>query len=154
MRHPPKTFLDAAAPGTALLALDVSAKRIGLAVTNPERTLALPVETLRRRKWADDAAALVQIIRERNIGGLVIGMPLRADGTTGPEAQSRLTFARNLDIALTAAGITLPYVMLDESLTTHAARETLAGRGAAHAAEDQIAAQMLLNHFMAQDFGK
>jgi putative Holliday junction resolvase len=143
-RYTPDIFLTAAARGTCLMALDVSARRIGMAVTNPERTLALPAGTLARGKWAADAAALIEIIRERKIGGLVIGLPLRADGTTGPAAQSRLTFARNLNLKLAEQGIDIPHVFIDETLTTEAARDTLSGRGEAHQAEDQIAAQQLL----------
>jgi len=147
-RHSPETFLPATAPGTCLMALDVSAKRIGLAVTNPERTIALPAETLRRGKWAADAAALIEIIRTRRVGGLVIGLPINLDGSLGPAAQSRLTFAGNLDKALTAAGGAIPYIVVDESLTTHAARDTLSGRGGSANAEDQIAAQILLESWL------
>jgi len=147
-RHSAETFLSAAAPQTCLLALDVSARRIGIAVTDPGRAMALPAGTLPRRKWADDVAALRLIIQDKCVGGLVIGMPVNMDGTLGPAAQSRLTFASNLDKALAVAGRALPYVMVDESLTSHSARETLDGRGASHQAEDQIAAQMLLTGFL------
>jgi len=147
-RYPIETFLAATAPQTCLLALDVSARRIGMAVTDPGRTMALPLMTLPRRKWADDLAAIVGTIQEKRVGGLVIGMPVNLDGSMGPAAQSCLTFASNLDKALAAAGKALPYVMIDESLTSHAARDQLAGRGRAYQAEDQIAAQMLLSDFL------
>lgn len=147
-KYESENFLTVVTSGTCLMALDVSAKRIGVAVTDPGRTMSLPAQTLRRGKWAADAAALIQIIQEKRVGGLMIGLPVNMDGSMGPAAQSRLTFARNLDIALAAAGIPLPYTMVDERLTTHAARDLLEGRGGAHAAEDQIAAQMLLENYL------
>ena len=149
MRHPPETFLTATAPNTALLALDVSARRIGMAVTDPGRTMALPAGTLIRKKWADDATAIIKVIQDKRVGGLIIGLPLNADGTHGPAAQSRRTFARNLNIKLSEQQIEIPYTFVDEHLTTHAARDVLEGRGISQNAEDQIAAQMLLAGFLA-----
>jgi RNase H-fold protein (predicted Holliday junction resolvase) len=59
-----------------------------------------------------------------------------------------LTFGRNLDTALAAQAIEIPYVFVDESLTTHAARDVLIGRGGAQNAEDQLAACQLLADFI------
>jgi len=147
-RHSAETFLTAVAPRTCLMALDVSARRIGLAVTDPERTMALPAGTIRRGKWEADAAALANIIQEKRVGGLLIGLPLNMDSSIGPPAQSRLTFGRNLDIKLSSQGIEIAYIFVDERLTSHAARDILAGRGDAANAEDQLAACQLLAQFL------
>ncbi len=147
-RHSLKTFLSAIQPVTCLLALDVSAKRIGMAVTDPGRTMALPCGTLVRRKWAADVDMLIQTVQQRKVGGIVISVPLNMNGSTGPAAQSRLTFGRNLDNALSAQGIDIPYVFVDESLTSHAARDVLGGRGNSQNAEDQLAACQLLAEFI------
>lgn len=147
-RQSTETFLTAVPPGTSLLALDVSARRIGMAVTDPSRSMALPLGTIMRRKWADDADALINVIHEKRVGGIVIGLPLLADGRMGPAAQSRLTFGRNLAEALHHIGKEIAYTFVDESLTTHAARDVLEGRGKENGAEDQIAAQMLLAGFI------
>jgi putative Holliday junction resolvase len=146
-RHSPETFLAACPPGP-LLGLDVSAKRIGLAITDPARTMALPLMTLNRGKWAADAARLIHIIQDKNVAGLVIGIPLLADGSVGPAAQSRLTFGRNLDIKCTEQSIDLQYVFTDESLTSHAAHEDLEGRGSRTNAGDPVAACLILQQFL------
>jgi putative Holliday junction resolvase len=130
------------------MALDVSAQRIGLAVTDPGRTIALPMVTLTRGKWIADTEVLLGHIQERRIGGLIIGLPLLADGRIGAQAQSRLTFASNLDKFLAKKRLSLPYVMVDESLTSHAADELLARRGNKKNAQDQWAAVILLQQFL------
>ncbi len=134
--------------GSPLLALDVSTKRIGMAVTDPSRTMVLPAGTLVRKKWVQDITALISTIRERQVGGVVIGLPINMDGSMGPAAQSRLTFGRNLGLALVEYGLDIPYTFVDERLTTHAARDLLEGRGSDHDAEDQIAACEMLKSLL------
>lgn len=141
-------FLSEVAPETGLMALDVSPKRIGIAITEPARTMALPTRTILRGSWEADAAELLTFIRDHRIGGVVIGLPLNLDGSVGPAAQSRMTFARNLDNYLTEKGAALPYTMVDESLTSHAAREILGDRRDTKNMEDQIAATLLLQQFI------
>ena len=147
-RHSPETFLAAVQANRCLLALDVSARRIGMAVTDPGRGVALPAGTLVRGKWAEDAAALIKMVQDKQIGGLVIGLPFNMNGTMGPAAQSRLTFGRNLEQLFYNQAIEMPYVFVDESLTSHEARDVLAGRGGRDDAEDQMAACQLLASFI------
>ena len=143
-KHTLESFLAAIPPNTPILALDVSAKRIGMAVTNPARTMALPAGTLTRSRWAKDVSELIAAIRERQVGGIVIGLPINMDGSNGPAAQSRLTFGSNLGRAMAEQRLEIPYVFVDERLTTHAARDLLEGRGGGQNAEDQIAACEML----------
>ncbi|MEQ9448007.1 MAG: RuvX/YqgF family protein, partial [Rhodospirillaceae bacterium] len=63
-------------PGERLLGLDVGAKTVGIAVSDGRLNLATPVSTLRRRKLKDDDAAHQALIETRNVGGLVIGLPV------------------------------------------------------------------------------
>lgn len=147
-RHTPEHFLSEVMPETALMALDVSPLRIGIAVTEPSRSMALPARTIMRGKWEADAAALLEFIRDHRVGGIVIGLPLNLDGTTGPAAQSCLTFGRNLDNYLAERDAALPYTMVDESLTSHAARDILGDRKQTKNMEDQIAATLLLQQFI------
>ncbi len=60
------------------------------------RTIATPMETIRRSKFKKDLAALLTIIDERQIGGVVMGLPINMDGTEGPRAQSTRAFVRNV----------------------------------------------------------
>ncbi len=109
--------------GAALMGLDFGEKTIGVAVSDTLRSVATPLETVRRRKFGLDAARLAQIVAERRIGGLVLGLPRNMDGSEGPRAQSTRAFARNLS-RLDWAG-DLPITFWDERLSTVAAERAL-----------------------------
>ena len=100
-----------------LLGLDLGEKTIGLAISDGGLAVASPLETIRRRKFTQDAAALGRIVEEREVGGLVLGLPVNMDGSEGPRCQSTRQFARNLE---QVAGIALPYAFWDERLSTAA----------------------------------
>jgi putative Holliday junction resolvase len=103
-----------------LLGLDLGTKTIGLAVSDIERRIATPLEVVRRRKFTQDAARLVEIARTLDVGGLVVGLPLNMDGSEGPRAQATRAFVRNLS-TLTP----LPCLFWDERLSTAAVTRCL-----------------------------
>ncbi len=108
-------------PGNrALMGLDLGTKTIGVAVSDRLRNVATPLETIKRRKFGLDAAALLAIAAERELAGIVLGLPMNMDGSEGPRCQSTRAFARNLS-ALTD----LPIVYWDERLSTVAAERAL-----------------------------
>ncbi len=79
------------------MGLDLGEKTIGVAVGDPGHMIATPVTTIRRNKFTEDAQALLKLILdERQVGGLVIGLPLNMDGSEGPRCQSVRQFATNL----------------------------------------------------------
>jgi putative Holliday junction resolvase len=108
------------APGMRLLGLDLGEKTIGLALSDRLLTVATPMQTLKRGKFAADAARLDIIISEQGVGGLVVGLPLNMDGGDGPSAQSARAFGRNW-----AAHSPLPLMFQDERLSTSAVTRTL-----------------------------
>lgn len=111
----------AALPRQAALAgVDLGTKTIGVAVSDRLRMVASPLRTLRRTKFTEDAAALLAILAEREIGGLVLGLPRNMDGTEGPRCQSTRAFARNL-----ARLSDLPITFWDERLSSVAAERAL-----------------------------
>src|SRR5690606_1741596 len=105
----------------ALMGLDPGSKTIGVAVSDGLRLTATGLETIRRRRFADDTARLAEIARYRDIAGVVVGLPVNMDGSTGPRAQSARAFARNV-----AGALDLPVAMFDERLSSHAAEEAMA----------------------------
>jgi len=107
-------------PGLRLLGLDLGEKTIGLALSDRLLTVATPMQTLKRGKFAADAAKLDIIISEQGVGGLVVGLPLNMDGTDGPSAQSVRAFGRNW-----VNHSPLPLVFQDERLSTSAVTRTL-----------------------------
>ncbi len=104
----------------ALGGLDLGEKTIGVAVSDRYRAVATPLETVRRKKFGVDAARLIKIFENRQIGGVVLGMPFNMDGTEGPRCQSTRAFARNL-----AQLIEQPIGFWDERLSTVAAERAL-----------------------------
>jgi putative Holliday junction resolvase len=87
----------------SLLALDLSKRRIGLAGTDVERRLVTPLTTLERRRFADDVERIRKLVRAREVVGLVIGLPLTADGHFGPRAQAAKETAKAIDARLELA---------------------------------------------------
>lgn len=104
----------------ALAGLDLGTKTIGVAISDSLRNVATPVLTIRREKFTLDAETLLKLVAEREIKGLVLGLPRNMDGSEGPRAQSTRAFARNLT-RLTP----LPLTFWDERLSTVAAERAL-----------------------------
>jgi len=107
-------------PGACLLGLDPGRVVIGVAIANPAATIASPLAGIKRTKLLADLAALGQIIRERNVGGLIIGLPKNMDGTEGPAAQAARSFASNLLRKSEPPCPDLPIVFWDERFSTAA----------------------------------
>ena len=103
-----------------LLGLDVGRKTIGLAVSDSDMKIATTVGTIRRSKFTKDVKNLNAIITERQVNGLVLGLPISMDGNEGPACQSVRQFAVNLDNIL-EIGITF----WDERLSTSAVERLL-----------------------------
>ncbi|PSK83535.1 putative Holliday junction resolvase [Limimaricola soesokkakensis] len=104
----------------ALAGLDFGTKTIGVAVSDGLRSVATPLETVKRKKFTEDAARLLAIAEGRGIAGFVLGLPRNMDGSEGPRAQSTRAFARNLS-RLTE----IPIGFWDERLSTVAAERAL-----------------------------
>ncbi len=104
----------------ALAGLDLGTRTIGVAISDSLRNVATPVLTIRREKFTLDAEVLLKLVAEREVGGIVLGLPRNMDGSEGPRAQSTRAFARNL-----ARLTTLPITFWDERLSTVAAERAL-----------------------------
>ncbi|WP_299729317.1 Holliday junction resolvase RuvX [uncultured Tateyamaria sp.] len=113
-------FVAALPPMRALMGLDLGDKTIGVAVSDTFGSVATPLETVRRKKFGVDAARLLELLAERNVGGLVLGLPRNMDGSEGPRCQSTRAFARNF--AQLWDG---PVTFWDERLSTVAAEKAL-----------------------------
>ena len=126
-----------------LMGLDIGAKTIGTSLSDVERIIASPLETIMRRKFTKDAQELITLIARHGVGGLVLGLPRNMDGTEGPAAQSARSFARNL-----APLVELPLAFWDERLSTAAVTRTLIEAGRSRARRnllvDKLAAAYIL----------
>ncbi len=137
------SFKAALPPRGPLLGIDPGSKRLGVAVSDPERVLAGPLEQIVRTRFAADAARILSLYAERACVGVVIGMPLNMDGSAGPAAQAARAFARNL-LALGDRAV----LLWDERLTTAAVTRTLIAADTSRARRlqvtDKLAAAYLL----------
>ena len=124
-------------PGQRLLGLDLGEKTIGLALSDTLLSIATPMQTLKRGKFAADAAQLDIIISAQGVGGLVVGLPLNMDGSDGPSAQSARAFARNW-----TARSPLPVVLQDERLSTSAVTRTLLEADASRRRRSEVVDKM------------
>ncbi len=131
------------APNKAICGLDLGDKTIGVAISDLRRLVATPITVIRREKFTLDAAALLTLLTERGASGIILGLPLNMDGSSGPRVQATQAFARNL-VKLTD----LPITFWDERLSTVAAERALleadASRKRRAAVIDQVAAGYIL----------
>ncbi len=108
------------APNARLIGVDLGDKTIGLALSDTRRTIASPLQTLRRTKFRPDAQRLLALAKLHDAGALVIGLPRNMDGSEGPRAQATRAFVRNL-----APLTELAIAFWDERLSTAAVTRTL-----------------------------
>ncbi len=113
-----ENILDARPKDTALMGLDVGKKTIGIALSDSAQSIAFPICTIKRTKFARDILALEEIIREYDIGGYIIGLPLNMDNSEGRACQSIRDFGLEF-IKQLPEDLGKPWVALwDERLST------------------------------------
>jgi len=120
---------------TAVIALDVGTKRIGVAVG--EGSFAFPHSTLERTNVRDDVAAVVAIARERGVRTIVVGDPLTMSGERALASEKIDAFVAHLARAFDGA-----IERVDERLTTAAAQKALIGADVSRAKRKQVVDQL------------
>lgn len=130
-----------------LLGVDFGTVRVGLAVSDADRIIASPLETLNRRDAKADAEHFNRLIRAEQIVGLVVGLPLHTGGEEGIKAKEARAFGQWLG---EATG--LPVEFWDERCTTAAAEDSLREAGLSHRKRkdrrDRVAAQIILQSYL------
>ncbi|MCA0200119.1 MAG: Holliday junction resolvase RuvX [Proteobacteria bacterium] len=96
-----------------ILGLDLGTKTIGLALSDVGYMIASPLKTIARRKFTQDWAELAEVIQSRNVGALVVGLPIQMDGTEGPRAQATRSFVSEV-----LKRLDLPVAFWDERLSS------------------------------------
>ncbi len=138
-----EAFVAALAPRRPLLGLDLGTKTIGLALSDRDRRIASPFDTIRRRKFTLDAATLLDVAQKHAVAGFVLGLPRNMDGTEGPRCQATRAFARNL------AGLSdLPITYWDERLSTVAAERVLLEADASRKRRNQVIDQVAAGYIL------
>ena len=103
-----------------ILALDHGTKRIGVAVSDEMKMIATPLEYILAEPFADFLARLKEILREKEVEMILIGMPRNMDGSYGPAAVKVQEF-----LAVLKDAVAIPIKTLDERLTTVQAQKFL-----------------------------
>jgi putative Holliday junction resolvase len=130
-----------------VLAVDLGARRIGLAISDPDAIFAFPLGTLEARGRDRDIEALQQVVAEHDVERVVIGLPLHMSGRAGTEAKAAREFARAL-----AKRTGLRVETLDERWTTVEAERVLREgghkRGKRRSVVDSVAASIILRTYL------
>lgn len=131
-----------------VMALDLGTKSIGVAVSDPLGITAQGLQAIPHRSQERDIGEVLRLAREWGVEELVVGLPLRLDGSRGPEAERAERFARRLE---QATG--LPVRLQDERLTTREAERALLAadlsRRRRRQVIDKTAATLLLQTYLA-----
>jgi putative Holliday junction resolvase len=132
---------------TSILGIDFGSKRIGLAVSDALGITAQGLETLDRDAVEDEIAFIGEIVKEREVGEIVVGRPLKLDGSAGDAAAECEEFAKRLE-----AELGVPARMWDERLSTAQAERAMLdadlSRGKRKKARDRAAAQLILQSYL------
>jgi len=107
-------------PGQAIAGLDLGTKTIGLAMSDLSRRFATPRPVLKRIKFTQDAALLLDFAAKEKVAAFVIGLPMNMDGSAGPRVQATRAFVRSM-----SEKTDIPFVFWDERLSTVAAERAL-----------------------------
>ena len=132
-----------------VLALDFGSKRIGIAVSDSLGITVRPVETMRRSSVERDIARLKFLVEELEAEAVVVGLPLRMDGTIGDAARNAMRFIERLQTKLDVA-----VFAQDERLTSYEAEQMMIERGLGReqrrARSDEFAAMIILQDYLSK----
>jgi putative Holliday junction resolvase len=132
-----------------VLAVDLGTKNIGTAISDELGISVRPVETVRRRGLRQDIARLKFLVDDLGALAVVVGLPLRMDGTVGEAAEKALKFADKL-----RAEIAIAVYTEDERLTSYEADQIMLGQGLNRkrrkARSDEMAATIILRDFLSR----
>ena len=130
-----------------ILALDYGTVRVGVAVSDELQTIAQPLEFIPAEPFPDFLGRLQVILREKEVGLILVGLPKNMDGTLGPAARKVQTFVTAL-----APAVTVPIKVMDERLTSVQANRLLIQAGMRRERRrqkvDQTAAAILLQAYL------
>ncbi len=131
------------------MGLDLGLKRVGVAVSDELRLTVRPLPAIKRSNWKQLLRTIAELCRQFDVQTVVIGLPLRLDGTAGDAAHEAQRIATNLGLSLH-----LPVDLQDERLTSQEAEENLRAAGCTieqiKARVDSEAATIILRDYLAQ----
>jgi len=135
-----------------VMALDVGHKRIGVALSDPGQVLASSLQVIERKGQQRDLTTVVQLVREHEVGKIIVGYPRSLDGTAGQQAKVVERYAALLEEKLEDSSLNVPVIFWDERLSTVAADRLMAEAGRKgrerRARIDAVAAAVILQDYL------
>jgi len=130
-----------------ILCLDLGKKRIGLAISDVNQKIATPYDVIKEKKFSEVLEIIKNLVKEFDIGSIIVGDPINMDGSLGPKSQSSRSFIANIN-----KDIHIPILLWDERLSTVAAEKSLIeadiSRKKRGEVIDKIAANIILQNFL------
>jgi putative Holliday junction resolvase len=135
-----------------LMALDVGHKRIGVALSDPGQVLASSLQVIERKGQQRDLATVVQLVREHEVGKIIVGYPRSLNGTVGQQAKFVERYVAVLEKKLGDSSLDVPVILWDERFSTVTANKLMAeaGRRGRKRREriDAVAAAVILQDYL------
>lgn len=135
-----------------VMALDVGHKRIGVALSDPGQVLASTLQVIERKGQQRDLAAVVQLVRQHEVGTIIVGYPRSLNGTVGQQAKVVERYVAVLEKKLGDSSLDVPVILWDERFSTVVADRLMAeaGRKGRERREriDAVAAAVILQDYL------
>lgn len=136
-------FYESLTPNSPIIGIDHGAKKLGIAITDPARIMALPLEVASIEKEAAKLEYIKQLVLKHKAGGIVLGLPTYMDGTVSSQTHAVNNFAKKLAVL-----VYIPIFFQDERLSTAAAQSLLRDSGMKRKQrdliDDKISASLIL----------
>lgn len=130
-----------------VLGVDVGSHRVGIAISDPTGTIAQSLAVIPRTGWRPVVSEIRRLVHEHRVERVVVGLPLRMDGTEGEAAREANAFAERLRGVLD-----VPVVMQDERLSTAEAERAMVAqdvrREKRRTRRDAVAAALFLQTYL------
>lgn len=126
-----------------LLGFDLGEKTLGIALSDIDRMIASPLETLVKDKFSKLLEEIKDIIQKHKIQGIVIGLPMNMNGSEGPRCESVRQFAKNIE-----PSIDLPLLFWDERLSTMAVSRIMIEADLTRKRQKQVVDKMAASYIL------
>jgi putative Holliday junction resolvase len=132
------------------LGLDIGDKRIGVALSDPQGILASPFTIINRSEETADVAAIVDIVKQKGVERIIVGLPRSMDGSIGEQAEKVKAFFEGL-----RKQTKVPAEFRDERLSTVSAKRLMreGKKGKGRVADDAVAAAIILQAYLDESIG-
>jgi len=134
------------------LGLDIGDRRTGVAVSDPEGLLAVPLTVIANKKEDNTIDDIIELVEQHMIGCIVVGLPRSLDGSLGPQAEKVTAFAEKLSLRAKQSNLNVDIQLWDERFSTIAVAKLMAKAGGKRNRrrehQDAMAAAFILQGFL------